>query len=170
MHVSLRHFWCLSLSNITNISNCVLLKGKQSLTERLQITNCSAIKRILRRFPTLKGSGRKSKRFIFVYEDIFYQFVVGHSEEEKKTFIKSVKTKTLKNKQDHKKNHNHLSQFMQSHVINTCSSWIQFSLALEIQFYDLKIIRNLYSRVLSLSFLEDEALLQTLLKKLTVKQ
>jgi len=45
-----------------------------------------------------------------------------------------------------------------------------FSLALEIQIYGLKVIRNLYSRGLSMSFFEDEALSQTPLQKLKVKQ
>ena len=47
--------------NIAHVFNCVLLQGEQILIELMQITNCIAMRRILKGFQILEGSGKEKK-------------------------------------------------------------------------------------------------------------
>lgn len=53
MHISFKYDILVSLGDLTNISNCVLLQREQILIEFMQITNYIAIKRTVMNFQIL---------------------------------------------------------------------------------------------------------------------
>ena len=83
------------------------------------------------------------KRFIFVYKGILYLIVVGHVTARA---ISNLEKQNIKVPAMFQINSNHPPPFIQSRVINSCSTWIQFFISSG-NVYPVvwtKVITNLY--------------------------
>ena len=108
--------------------------------------------------------GRKSKYFIFVYKVIFYQIAVVIDGLREKASL-NLEKQTSENQQGFKQEVMRITIVLLS-LFNPMSFLFYLSLLFPlapdshtVQFFDLKVVRNLYlSNILSMNLLEDEVL------------